>query len=118
MWAILEEAHITILAVKPHYQGRSLGQLLLYHLLTDAVSRSLERATLEVKEKNTVAISLYKKFGFIVGRRKGYYQNGQDALILWRGGLNTPQFQQDLGMWQQQISSKLSLHNYSMYHDS
>lgn len=99
LWAILEEAHITILAIKPDYQGRSLGQLLLYSLLQDAVSRSLERATLEVGEENRVALSLYEKFGGgIAGRRKGYYQNGQNALILWRGGLSTPQFQQDLVM--------------------
>ncbi len=113
LWAVLEEAHITILAIKPHYQSRGLGQLLLYSLLQDAVSRSLERVTLEVRSSNQVAISLYQKFGFkIAGRRKNYYQNGEDALILWRGGLHRPQFQQDSIAWQQQIYSKLTSQNY------
>jgi len=113
LWAVLEFAHITILAIKPHYQGRGLGQLLLYSLLQDAVSRSLERVTLEVRSSNQVALSLYEKFGFkIAGRRKKYYQNGEDALILWRGGLHLPQFQQDSIAWQQQIYSKLTSQNY------
>ena len=115
LWAILEEAHITILAIKPHYQGQGLGQLLLYSLLQDAVSRSLERVTLEVRASNQVALSLYKKFDFkIAGRRKSYYKNGEDALILWRGGLHLPQFQQDLITWQEQVYSKLSQQNYSI----
>lgn len=88
-WAILEEAHITLLAIHPDYQGKGLGKLLLCALLNDAVNRKLERATLEVKASNQVALSLYTKFGFkIAGRRKGYYQDtGEDALILW-GSLN------------------------------
>lgn len=85
LWAILEEAHITLLAVHPDFQGQGLGSLLLSSLLKDALDRKLERATLEVKETNQVALSLYKKFGFkIAGRRKNYYQQtGEDALILW-----------------------------------
>lgn len=115
-WAILEEAHVTILAVHPDYQGRGLGQLLLYYLLKDAVRRKLERSTLEVRESNTVALNLYQKFGFkIAGKRKGYYQKtGEDALILWRGDLAKPQFDRDLAMWQQQIDDRLALHNWRL----
>jgi ribosomal-protein-alanine N-acetyltransferase len=93
-WAILEEAHLTLLAVHPEYQGQGLGQLLLYTLLKNAQERGLERATLEVRASNQEALSLYKKFGFkIAGRRKGYYQKtGEDALILWRGDLHYPDF--------------------------
>ena len=88
-WAILEEAHITLLAIHPDFQGQGLGKLLLASLLEDAVKRKLERATLEVKETNHIALSLYQKFGFkIAGRRKNYYQEtGEDALILWRKDL-------------------------------
>ncbi|MEO1070347.1 MAG: GNAT family N-acetyltransferase, partial [Cyanobacteria bacterium J06638_6] len=35
-WAILDEAHITVLAVDPRYQRRGLGQWLLTNLLIDA----------------------------------------------------------------------------------
>ncbi|MFM6395318.1 GNAT family N-acetyltransferase, partial [Planktothrix sp.] len=74
LWAILEEAHITVLAIDPEYQGKGLGQGLLFALLVSAWKRKLERATLEVKVTNQRAINLYQKFGFKqAGRRKGYY---------------------------------------------
>ncbi|NJK47588.1 ribosomal protein S18-alanine N-acetyltransferase [Candidatus Gracilibacteria bacterium] len=115
-WAILEEAHITLLMIDPDYQGKGLGQLLLYSLLEDAYKRQLERATLEVRVSNEVAISLYKKFGFkIAGRRKGYYQTtGEDALILWRGDLHRSQFEQDLKAWQKQISDRLAKNHWQL----
>lgn len=89
-WAILEEAHITLLAVAPDYRRQGLGYLLLSTLLQQAQKRGLERATLEVRSSNKAAIALYQKFGFkIAGTRKKYYQDNQeDALILWLGGLS------------------------------
>ncbi|MDJ0842773.1 ribosomal protein S18-alanine N-acetyltransferase [Crocosphaera sp.] len=99
-WEILEEAHITLLMVAPPYQGQGLGQLLLYGLLQDAIRRHLQRATLEVRVSNQPALSLYEKFGFqVAGQRKGYYKStGEDALVLWRSGLQSPQFQQELSI--------------------
>jgi ribosomal-protein-alanine N-acetyltransferase len=109
-WAIVEEAHITLLGIIPEYQRQGLGQLLLYVLLQQAVERKLERATLEVRASNQAAINLYEKFGFrIAGRRKKYYpQTGEDALILWRGGLSQPEFQTDLVNWEEKISNRLA----------
>ncbi len=88
-WAILEEAHITLLAVSPEYRRQGIGALLLSTLLQKAQARGLERATLEVRSSNQAAIALYQKFGFkIAGTRKKYYQDNQeDALILWLGHL-------------------------------
>jgi [ribosomal protein S18]-alanine N-acetyltransferase len=85
-WAILEEAHLTILAIHPDFQGQGLGKLLLGNLLEEAEKRNLERATLEVGENNKKALNLYQKFGFKeAGRRKKYYKKtGEDALILWK----------------------------------
>ena len=108
-WSILEEAHITILAVHPQYHCQGLGQALLYSLLKTASDRGLERATLEVRASNLAAISLYQKFGFkTAGRRRRYYQdNGDDALILWRGDLQQPQFQTALQEWETMVSDRL-----------
>ncbi|MUH01289.1 ribosomal-protein-alanine N-acetyltransferase [Scytonema sp. UIC 10036] len=94
-WSILDEAHITILAVHPQYQRQGLGQALLYSLLKLARDRSLERATLEVRASNSAAIALYQKFGFqTAGLRRRYYKdNDEDALILWLKDLQHPQFQ-------------------------
>jgi len=108
-WTILEEAHLTVLAIHPNYQGQGLGELLLYTLLKKACDRHLERATLEVRVSNEIALALYQKFGFkIAGRRKNYYQKtGEDALILWRGDLHHPEFTRDLEIWQQEVSDRL-----------
>jgi ribosomal-protein-alanine N-acetyltransferase len=110
LWAILEEAHITILAIDPRFQGRGLGQALLWALLKSACDRQLERATLEVRDSNLAAVSLYKKFGFKeAGRRKRYYEDtGEDALVMWRSGLEKPEFQQYLTVQEQEICDRLA----------
>jgi ribosomal-protein-alanine N-acetyltransferase len=108
-WAIVDEAHITIVAVHPSYQGQGLGQVLLYALLRKAQQRGLERATLEVRASNQPALLLYEKFGFReAGRRRRYYEEtGEDALILWRGGLQSPEFGQALLDWQDRVQARL-----------
>ena len=113
LWAILEEAHITILAIDPRFQGQGLGQALLWVLLTSANRRQLERATLEVRASNSIALSLYKKFGFKeAGRRKRYYADtGEDAVIMWRSGIEKPEFQQYLAVEKQQICDRLRRKN-------
>lgn len=116
LWAILEEAHITILAVHPHYQRQGLGQAMLIALLKAACIRGLERATLEVRASNQPALSLYEKFGFkLAGRRRRYYQDtGEDALILWRGDLQRPAFAQTLADWEQQLARSLELAGWEL----
>ena len=106
-WSILEEAHITILAVHPQYHGQGLGKALLYSLLQTAADLGLERATLEVRDSNYVAISLYQKFGFkTAGKRRGYYKdNNEDALILWLSELQQPRFLKNLDQWASVINS-------------
>lgn len=108
-WSILEEAHITILGVHPQYRGQGLGQFLLCALFQKAMESGLERATLEVRQSNRVAQSLYAKFGFqVAGKRCSYYQDPQeDALIFWQGGLNTTQFAQTLATRGQQVRDRL-----------
>lgn len=114
-WSIVEEAHVTIMAVHPDFQGQGLGQLILLGLLRDAWLRGLERATLEVRESNTAAIALYEKFGFTTaGRRKKYYQaTGEDALIMWRKGLDHPQFPEQLEQWEKMIGDRLARNQWS-----
>jgi len=108
-WAILDEAHITLLAVQPNYQGRGLGRALLWGLMQAACDRALERATLEVRASNQPAISLYSKFGFqLAGRRRRYYKDtNEDALILWQSGLQRSEFQTKLADWYDLASDRL-----------
>ncbi len=110
LWAILEEAHIIMLAIHPQFQRQGLGQALLLALLKSAHDRQLERATLEVRESNLAAVSLYKKFGFkSAGRRKRYYEDtGEDALVMWRSGLEKPEFQRYLAVEKVQMCDRLN----------
>ena len=114
LWSIVEEAHVTIMAVHPEFQGQGLGQFILLGLLRDAWLRGLERATLEVRDSNAPAIALYEKFGFqTAGRRKGYYKaTGEDALIMWRKGLNETSFPEQLTAWDKMIGDRLAQHNW------
>lgn len=110
LWSIVEEAHITLLGIHPDYRRQGLGEFLLCNLLKDALERQLKWATLEVKTNNSVAISLYEKFGFkIVGKRQRYYQKtGEDAFVLWYKGLDKLEFQQNLSHRQQKNRLRLS----------
>lgn len=110
LWRIEDEAHITMLGIHPQYQGRGLGLALLTSLLTLARFEQANRATLEVNVANSAAVKLYQKLGFkTAGRRPHYYDNGEDALILWQGDLQTPQFQQSLKVWQRETKHRLAL---------
>jgi ribosomal-protein-alanine N-acetyltransferase len=109
LWRIEDEAHITLLGVHPHYQGRGLGQALLLALLQTAQFHQAARASLEVSVANSPAIALYTKLGFqIAGRRPHYYGQGEDALILWQGDLQTPLFLRSLQEWQLDTQQRLA----------
>jgi [ribosomal protein S18]-alanine N-acetyltransferase len=88
-WAILDEAHITLLGIHPDYRQRGLGKSLLFALLKLARSIEMARATLEVRATNQIAIDLYQRSGFkVAGTRKKYYQNPtEDGLVMWLGRL-------------------------------
>ncbi|WP_332089808.1 ribosomal protein S18-alanine N-acetyltransferase [Paenibacillus sp. GYB003] len=85
MWLIMDEAHVTNVAVRSAYRGRKLGERLMIRIQSAAVFLGAERITLEVRTSNIVAQRLYAKLGFIpAGLRKGYYtDNGEDAIIMW-----------------------------------
>ncbi len=85
MWLIVDEAHVTNVAILPTYRGQGLGDKLMSALLEHAKNRGAVRMTLEVRASNAVAQGLYSKFGFISqGRRRNYYTDTkEDALIMW-----------------------------------
>lgn len=89
-WAIVDEAHITNVAVHPEQRRKGIGRELVREILADAKSRKLKCATLEVRAGNVAAITLYEKFGFVhCGIRKRYYPNNhEDAVIMWLHSLN------------------------------
>lgn len=89
MWLILDEAHVTNLAVHPEYRGRHVGRELMRELMRRAAMLGATRMTLEVRTSNQVARHLYAALGFVeCGRRWGYYTDtNEDALIMWKDPL-------------------------------
>lgn len=82
-WLILEEGHITNIAVDEAYRGLGIGLKVTQALLQYAANMGVQYMTLEVRRSNLVAQSLYKKLGFLeLGVRKRYYEdNGEDAFL-------------------------------------
>lgn len=89
IWVILEDSHITTIAVKPDHRGLKLGEEMLIKLLDEAIAQGASWITLEVRESNDVAQKLYRKYGFTtVSTRRGYYSdNSENALVMWAGNL-------------------------------
>ena len=84
-WGIIDEAHVTTIAVDPDYRRQYVGEVLLVTMLQGCYKEMFKYLTLEVRESNLPAIKLYEKYGFkSFGVRKGYYQdNNENALIMW-----------------------------------
>lgn len=80
---VIDEGHILNVAVDKKFRGRGIGRQLVERVLMDCRSQNAEFVSLEVRPSNVAAISLYRQLGFIVtGRRKAYYENGEDALMM------------------------------------
>ncbi len=87
IWNIVDEGHITNVAVSPDFRRKHIASNMLDVLIASCEEAGVERFTLEVRAGNEPAKALYAGKGFReVGLRKGYYQdNGEDAMIMWRG---------------------------------
>ncbi|MFJ7729466.1 ribosomal protein S18-alanine N-acetyltransferase [Neobacillus sp. NPDC097160] len=84
-WVVIDEAHVTNVAILPGYRGKKLGEALMSKLMSVSREMGARTMTLEVRVTNHVAQSLYRKLGFQNGGiRKNYYSDNQeDALIMW-----------------------------------
>lgn len=84
-WLVIDEAHITNIAVHPDFRGRGFGEAVTCELLSRCKNLGIYYAYLEVRVSNKAAIGLYKKLGFkILSVRKKYYEdNGEDAYVMF-----------------------------------
>lgn len=82
-WIVLDEAHVTNVAVAKDHRGQGVGRQLTAALMQYASNLGVVYATLEVRKSNEAAKCLYQSIGFeYVGMRKRYYEdNGEDALL-------------------------------------
>ncbi len=86
MWRILDECHITNVAVLPEYRNKGIATLLIDKMIEICKCSEIKYMTLEVRQSNLPAINLYEKFGFVsVGKRPRYYMKPiEDAIIMWK----------------------------------
>lgn len=86
MWVIVDEGHITNIAVHPDFRHKGIGKTIVSSLVKEAVNRKLTGLTLEVRKSNVEALNLYRKFGFAGEgiRIKYYHDTGEDAIIMWK----------------------------------
>ena len=91
------DAHVTNIAVHPMWRSRGVATELLIDLAWEANRRGCEAMTLEVRHTNVAAQQLYRRFGFVpAGVRKKYYENRDDAIVMWCAGVQEPEFAERL----------------------
>lgn len=85
LWIILDESHITNIAILPQYRGKRLGEALLQEVVNKARDLGAKTMTLEVRVSNEVAKKLYRRHGFQNGgiRKRYYTDNYEDGLVMW-----------------------------------
>lgn len=86
IWLIIDEGHVTNIAVHEKYRGLGVGNKIMEGLIDICGDRNIVAMTLEVRKTNEIAKSLYNKYGFKeYGIRPGYYSdNNEDAIIMWK----------------------------------
>ena len=87
VWKILDEGHITNVAVDPDHRRQHIAEKIIEEMIRRTSEEGITSWTLEVRADNEPAIRLYEKMGFREeGVRPGYYEyDGTDALIMWKG---------------------------------
>ena len=95
IWFLSDEAHVTTIATREARRGQGIGELLLLGAIELAMERGARTVSLEVRVSNTVAQSLYGKYGFKqTGIRKRYYtDNHEDALVMATDPVTSPEYQ-------------------------
>ncbi|MEK0415640.1 MAG: ribosomal-protein-alanine acetyltransferase [Actinomycetota bacterium] len=92
-----DAAHITNVAVDVSMRRRGIATELLLDLSWEARRAGMKSLTLEVRESNVSAQSLYRRFGFVpVGVRAKYYENRDDAIVMWCTDIQGDEFRERL----------------------
>ncbi|MGI8967746.1 MAG: ribosomal protein S18-alanine N-acetyltransferase [Chloroflexota bacterium] len=109
MWLMVDEAHITTIAVRGEWRGRGLGELLLASLMESGAEVGARRVTLEVRVSNEAAQALYRKYGFAqTGRRPRYYSDdNEDAYIMTTEDIQSAEYRERFERLVQMLHDRL-----------
>ncbi len=110
LWLMVDEAHITTIAVHPAHRGLHVGELLLNSLVGIAYEIGARTVTLEVRVSNTVAQNLYRKYGFeVAGLRRRYYSdNDEDAYIMTTPEIHSPAYERQFARLRAELLVRLA----------
>lgn len=91
IWMVIDEAHVTTVAIAPEFRRQGIARRLLAELLTRGKEKGMVCSTLEVRAGNEAAINLYQSFGYTIAatRKKYYPDNNEDAVVMWLYNLDT-----------------------------
>lgn len=108
VWRIIDEAHVTNLAVHPDFQGKGLAHFLILSSLKQCYEDKIKYMTLEVRKSNERAKHVYEAFGFkSLGIRKKYYQdNNEDAIIMWTENIFSEKYKEIYNKNKEQLLGK------------
>jgi ribosomal-protein-alanine N-acetyltransferase len=88
-----DDAHVTNIAVASAHQRQGIANRLFAELAWAAIERGSTGLTLEVRISNIGAQALYERFGLeSAGVRKNYYENVEDAIVMWRRGIGDAEY--------------------------
>ena len=94
---VLDDAHVTNIAVACKRQRSGIATRVLAELAWQAIAHGCQALTLEVRASNTAAQALYHQFGFVpAGVRQKYYENSDDAIVMWCNDLALPEYRDRL----------------------
>jgi ribosomal-protein-alanine N-acetyltransferase len=92
-----DQAHVTNVVVAPDHRRKGIATRLLLALADGIIERGCVSWTLEVRASSVGAQELYRRFGFApAGVRKGYYDNREDAIVMWCHDIDTPDYAERL----------------------
>jgi ribosomal-protein-alanine N-acetyltransferase len=109
IWLMVDEAHVTNIAVSQQYRRRGIGELLLIATIDLARELKANTMTLEVRASNIAAQNLYSKYGFVqMGIRNGYYlDNRENAIIMSTENITSASFQEHIRQLRESLGKKL-----------
>ncbi len=111
LMAVLDDGHITTVAVDPAWHRHGIATRLLLCLCREAAKIGVRQLTLEVRTSNKGAQALYSRFGFApAGLRRGYYvDTGEDALVMWADDIGDGLYADRLSLLERSVSGTTEL---------
>ena len=116
MMLVVDEGHVTTIAVDPAWQRNGIGTRMLLQLARRGIARGARQLTLEVRVGNTGAQAMYRSFGFApAGIRKAYYvENNEDALIMWAHDIDLPSYRDRLDAIDASVPGSTSIEGFDI----